>query len=146
MFQQQNIIENSDSIIEILAAQCSDLEQLLAIAREETLAAEAQDFEKIFEIVSERAKIGERLEVFQQKISELRGFLGDNNETKRNQLANRIAEIASMTMEQDEKTRLLLNGLKEQTVDELNNLDAGNRNTNVYLRGQQTGLTYNGSF
>ena len=143
---QQPIVEKSDSIIELLAAQCSDLEKLLSIAREETRAAEAQDFEKILEIVSERSQIGERLEVFQRRILELRGFLGESAETKRQLLANRIVEVASLTLEQDEKTRKLLNGVKEETALELRNLETGNRNANVYLRGRQTGLAYNGSF
>lgn len=145
MYQPQ-IAEKSDSLIELLAAQCRDLEQLLAIAREETRHAEAQDFEKILEIVSERAKIGERLEVFQRRISELRGFLGESAEVKRHQLASRIVEIASLTLEQDQKTRLLLNGVKEETAHELRNLDTGSKNANVYLRGRQTGLAYNANF
>lgn len=143
---QPPIVEKSDSIIELLAAQCSDLEKLLAAAREETRAAEAQDFERILEIVSERARIGERLEVFQRRISELRGFLGDSAEINRHQIANRIIEVASLTIEQDEKTRKLLNGVKEETAQELRALDTGNRNANVYLRGRQTGLAYNGNF
>jgi hypothetical protein len=143
---QQPIVEKSDTIIELLAAQCSDLEKLLSIAREETRAAEAQDFERILEIVSERSQIGERLEVFQRRISELRGFLGDSAEINRHQIASRIIEVASLTLEQDEKTRKLLNGVKEETALELRNLETGNRNANVYLRGRQTGLAYNGSF
>lgn len=143
---QPPIVEKSDSIIELLAAQCSDLEKLLAAAREETRAAEAQDFERILEIVSERAQIGERLEVFQRRISELRGFLGDSAEINRHKIASRIVEVASLTLEQDEKTRKLLTGVKEETALELRNLETGNRNANVYLRGRQTGLAYNGNF
>lgn len=143
---QPPIVEKSDSIIELLAAQCSDLEKLLAAAREETRAAEAQDFERILEIVSERAQIGERLEVFQRRISELRGFLGDGAEINRHKIASRIVEVASLTLEQDEKTRKLLTGVKEETALELRNLETGNRNANVYLRGRQTGLAYNGNF
>lgn len=143
---QQQIAEKSDTIIELLAAQCSDLEKLLAIAREETRAAEAQDFERILEIVSERSQIGERLEVFQRRISDLRGFLGDSAEINRHQIANRIIEVASLTLEQDEKTRKLLTGVKEDTALELRNLETGNRNANVYLRGRQTGLAYTRNF
>lgn len=140
------IIANSDSIIEILAAQCADLEKLLAIAREQTHAAEAEDFDKMLEIVSERTKIGERLEVFQQKISELRMFLGENADDKRTRLTNRITEIANLTVVQDRKTKLLLEGVKEKTARELNALENNNKNANIYLRGQQTGLAYNGNF
>lgn len=146
MYQQPKIVENSDSIIELLAAQCGDLEKLLAIAREETCAAETEDFERILEIVSERAKIGERLEIFQRQISELRGFLGENAQIKRAQLVNRITEIASLTIEQDEKTRRLLKGVKEKTAEELKTLETGSKNANVYLRGRQTGLAYNQIF
>lgn len=143
---QPKIIEKSDSIIELLAAQCSDLEKLLAIAREETRAAETEDFERILEIVSERVKIGERLEIFQQRISEFRGFLGENTGAQRTRLANRITEIAALTIAQDEKTKFLLTGMKEKTAEQLKSLETGNRNSNIYLRGQQTGLAFNGKF
>lgn len=146
MNQAPKIIAKSDSIIEILAAQCADLEKLLAIAREETRAAEAEDFDRILEIVSERAKIGERLEVFQQKISELRMFLGENADESRARLSNRITEIANLTIVQDRKTKLLLEDVKKESARELNALENNNKNANIYLRGKQTGLAYEGSF
>ena len=35
----ENLVKNSDSLIDLLAAQCSDLERLLALAKDEMQAA-----------------------------------------------------------------------------------------------------------
>ena len=56
------IAENSDSLIELLSAQCGDLEMLLALSREETNAIERGNFESVLDIVSKRAELGNRLE------------------------------------------------------------------------------------
>lgn len=146
MNQTSRILENSDAVIDLLAAQCADLEKLLAIAREQTYAAETEDFDKIMEIVSERARIGERLEIFQQRISELRIFLGKSADEKHLKLTERMTEIANLTLVQDRQTKLLLEGTKEKTAQELKSLDTNNKNANLYLRGQRTGLAYNGDF
>ncbi len=67
--------ENSDSLIGLLAGQCADLEVLFDLAQRETAAAGQKDFETVFSIVTERARIGEKLETYQRQIAELRSFL-----------------------------------------------------------------------
>lgn len=141
------VVENSDSLIEILAAQCADLEKLLSLAREETLAAEQGNFLSILDIVSEREKIGRQLETFQQRTSELRRALGTAEKSaSRSEIASRIVETARLTIEQDQKTRLLLNGAREEAAEELKNLEKSHRGTNVYLRAETKGLAYNRKF
>jgi hypothetical protein len=147
MNQTQAISGQSDSLIGLLTDQCADLERLLALAREETTAAESGSFGTLLNISSERAEIGKRLETFQRQIAELRGFLGKNEDNpQQHEITKRTVELAGLTLEQDQKTMLLLSAVREKTGDDLNKLETGNRNTNVYLREQQKGLALNGKF
>lgn len=147
MQSSEKIVEKSDSLIELLTAQCGDLENLLALARRETKAAEQNDFEAIFEIVSERSKVSCRLETFQQQINELRGFLSANeSNSKQNEIAARITEIGNLTLAQDGKTRTLLIAARDSAALELQNIEKANRGTNAYLRDTRKGLAYNRSF
>lgn len=148
MQNPSNITQESDSIINLLAAQCVDLERLLLLAREETIAAELGNFGTILNITSERAAIGKRLETFHQQIAELRGFLGKSAETyhKYNETSSRVAELANQTLAQDQQTKLFLTAICENTTQELKKLETGNRGTNIYLREQKKGLAYNGNF
>jgi flagellar biosynthesis/type III secretory pathway chaperone len=143
----QAINTQSDSLITLLTDQCADLERLLTLARQETVAAELGNFGTLLNISSERAEIGKRLETFQRQIAELRGFLGKNEDNpQQREVTERAVELASLTLEQDQKTLLLLNGIREQTGDDLRKLETGNRNTGIYLREQQKGLALNGNF
>lgn len=149
MINQEKIVKNSDSLIELLAAQCVDLEKLLMLAREEHCAAERGNFEDILQIVSKRAELGNRLEVFQQQIAELRRNLNANDSAvtaERGGIENRIIEIANLTIAQDQETRLLLTGERTRAADELANLEKSQRGTNAYLREETRGLSYNGNF
>lgn len=147
MFHSEQIINNSDSIIELLTAQCADLEKLLNLAREETLAAEQGNFLGILDIVSDRERIGKRLETFHKQIAELRTGLGENEETfRRNEIAKRVVEIANLTITQDKQTRLLLNTSREKSANELNNLEKSYRGNNAYLREHKKGLAYDRKF
>ena len=147
MNQTQAISEQSDSLIGLLTDQCADLERLLALAREETTAAELGNFGTLLNISSERAEIGKRLETFQRQIAELRGFLGKNEDNPQHEeVTKRAVELAGLTLEQDQKTLLLLSTMREKTGEDLKKLDSGNRNTNIYLREQQKGLALNGNF
>lgn len=147
MHNSEKIVDKSDSLIGLLAAQCTDLEYLLALARQETVAAEKGDFEAIFRIVSERAEIGRRLETFQQQIGELRGFLGAHDASrKQDEIAGRIVEIANLTLVQDGKTRQLLTVARENAALELQKTERTSRGTSAYLRDTQKGLAYNQNF
>lgn len=147
MTQNQAIPEQSDSLIGLLTDQCADLERLLSLAREETVAAELGNFGTLLNISNERAEIGKRLETFQRQIAELRGFLGKSEENPQQQeITKRTVELASLTLEQDQKTLVLLTATREEASEGLKKLDSGNRNTNIYLREQQKGLAINGSY
>lgn len=147
MTQNKAVSEQSDSLIGLLIDQCADLERLLSLAREETVAAELGNFGTLLNISNERAEIGKRLETFQRQIAELRGFLGKSEENPQQQeITKRAVELASLTLEQDQKTLLLLTAAREEASEGLKKLESGNRNTNFYLREQQKGLALNGKF
>lgn len=143
----EKINNHSDSLIGLLTGQCADLENLLALAREETAAAERGDFEEIFRIVTDRERISRRLETFQQQIGELRGFLGASEASRRqNEIAERIIEIANLTLAQDGKTRLLLTAARDEAALELQKTEKSFRGTSAYLRDTRKGLAYNENF
>ena len=73
----KTIDPNVDSVMDILVAQCSDLEALLLLARQETSAIEQQDFDNLISVVSERSVIGKRLESYHRQLAELRSYFGD---------------------------------------------------------------------
>lgn len=146
MGASENLVKNSDSLVELLAAQCSDLERLLSLAKEETAAARDGKFTRIWDIVSERSSIGKRLETFHQQIAELRNSLEEQGENiGKYDITNRVVELANLTLMQDQQTRLLLAEAKERTVEELRNLDKGHAGTNAYLRQPTKGLSYDRS-
>lgn len=147
MSGSEKIINQSDSLIELLTAQCADLENLLALARCETVAAEQKDFEEILRIVTERGAIGQRLETFQQQIIELRGFLGAQTDNfQQNEIAKRVVEVANLTLIQDRKTKLLLTGVCESVALEMQNTEKSFRGTSAYLSEARKGLACDQSF
>lgn len=144
MNNSAKIADASDSLIDLLTAQCSDLEKLFSLAREENKAAELGLFGLVLNITSERSEISKRLETFHQQIAELRGFLGKSNEKtqKYNNVSDRVVELANMTLVKDQETRLLLTTSRDKSNEELRKIEFGNRGTNVYLREQKKGLAY----
>ena len=147
MATSKNLVENSDSLVELLAAQCVDLEQLLALAKEETAAAQEGKFLKIWDIVSERRSIGNRLETFHQQIAELRSHLESKGENlAQYDITNRVIELANLTLIQDQKTRLLLTETREKASNGLKNLERSHKGTNAYLYENTKGLAYNHNF
>lgn len=147
MATTEKVKENSDSLIELLGAQCSDLEQLLVLAREETAAAQEGKFLKIWDIVSERAAIGKRLEIYHRQISELRGNLeaaGEN--VSQFDITNRVVELANSTLVQDQKTRTLLAASRDQAAEGLRSIGKGQVGSNAYLKENTKGLSYSRNF
>lgn len=143
----ETIKNHSDSLIGLLTDQCADLENLLALAREETAAAERGDFEEIFRIVTERERVSRRMETFQRQIGELRSFLGAGEASrKQNEIAARIIETANLTLAQDGKTRLLLTAARENASLELQKTEKSFRGASAYLPDARKGLAYNESF
>ena len=143
----ENLVKNSDSLIELLAAQCSDLERLLALAKDETEAAREGKFTRIWDIVTERSVIGKRLETFHQQIAELRNSLEARGENvHRYNITGRVIELANLTLLQDQETHLLLADTRETTLEDLRELEKGQLGTNAYLRQPTRGLSYDQSF
>lgn len=143
MASSKEIIKKSDSLIDLLTAQCGDLEKLLTLAREETLAVQNGNFDDVLNIVSERAAISHRLETFQQQLSELRDHLGAASAAT---LTARIVEVANLTLIQDRQTKILLTTAREKFTGEITNLERSQRGTNAYLREETRGLAYDQSF
>lgn len=146
MTAENKIYEKSDSLIEILTEQCSDLEKLLFLSREEANVAQQNDFERLLEIVTERSEIGKRLEVFQQRIAELRSFLGTNVAEKEKETMKRIEEISSLIIIQDRQTKQLIASEKEKTSLKLRSLNQALKGTNSYLSSGEKGLRYSKKF
>lgn len=147
MAASERVKRNSDSLIELLGAQCSDLEQLLALAREETLAAQQGKFLKIWDIVSERATIGKRLETYHRQISELRGHLESEGENiSQYDITNRVIELANSTLVQDQITRSLLTKSRDEATTGLQTLARSQSGNNAYLRENTRGLAYSRNF
>lgn len=78
---KESVEPHIDSLMEILFAQCSDLEALLALARKETEAAESEDFEQVLDLVKQRATLGDRLEVYHRQLAEFRASMGESADT-----------------------------------------------------------------
>ena len=143
MNSRDHITHSSDSLIALLTAQCSDLEQLLRLARAEASAVEQQNFETVLEIVSQRAELGARLETFQHRIMELRGFLGRQAEPiLASAVGRHVAELAALTLDQDRRTNALLVAARDETAAELNRLDSSQTKLNHYYAEPNKGLAY----
>lgn len=147
MSAPDTLIESSDTLVELLTAQCSDLEKLLSLAKEETVAAEKGKFTRIWDIVSERNILGKRLETYHQQIAELRTAIESQGEKVGNyDVTDRVVELANLTLIQDQQTRKLLTESRELTSTEMINLEKSNTGTKVYLRQPTRGLSYDRTF
>lgn len=148
MASPDKIKKQSDSLIELLTAQCADLEKLLSLAREETVAAEGRDFDGVLRVVSERAVMSEKLETFQRQIAELRERIGGDAQEAvwQGGLTAKMSEVIREIITHDTQTHLLLTGLRQNSVNELNNVEYTYRSSNAYLREMKKGLAYDQSF
>lgn len=147
MSAPDHLLETSDTLVELLTAQCSDLEKLLSLAKEETVAAEKGKFTRIWDIVSERNILGKRLETYHQQIAELRTALESRGEKFGNyDVTDRVVELANLTLIQDQQTSKLLTESRELTSTEMINLEKSNTGTKVYLRQPTRGLSYDRTF
>lgn len=132
---RRDITSQSDSLIEILIAQCADLETLLTLARCETEATERKDFAEVVRVVSERAAIGERLESYHRQIAEMRQCLGESaQEAIQSGMAQTAVKLILDIQQQDEQTRPLLLRSRNETVAESFQLEQARRSTRAYLR------------
>lgn len=132
------------SVLDLLIAQCADLEALLALARQEEHAASTLNFEEVLRVVNERATLGERLEVYHRQIAELRDKLGlteglpatastQAGLTQATLLGQTIA-LVSAIRDTDARTQPLLLAARNELSEEQRRLDKTQRGVNAYLR------------
>jgi hypothetical protein len=135
MARASSIEPQAESVLEILAAQCADLEDLLDLARRETTAAEQGNFEELMRITSVRATLGERLEVYHRQIAEMRARMGEAGEPAfRSAMAERAVALAVDIQTQDARTRPLLAAHRDEAAAALAHLSQTRRHVSAYLR------------
>lgn len=128
------ITAEADSLLDLLIAQCKDLEALLALSRGETAAAAARDFEEIIRITVERATLGERLEVYHRQIADLRQRLGTTAESAlQSPTATRIAELVNSVQAQDQRAHSLLLEVRGEIDSEWKQMNQAQRGLTAYL-------------
>jgi len=121
-----------ESLMDLLIAQCSDLEGLLALARRETVAANSNDFDELFTVFGERAKLGDRLESYHRQVAELRDRLGPYVDPA---LSSKSAKLAVEIQTQDTQTTSLLLAAQFSASKEIARLDHSQRKSLAYLHG-----------
>ncbi len=132
------------SVLDLLIAQCTDLEALLALARQEEQAANTRNFDEVLRVVNERAALGERLEVYHRQIADLRDRLGSaatgparaatQVEPSPAILFRQTAALVSAIHAADARTRPLLLAARNELSEEQRRLDKTQRGVNAYLR------------
>ncbi len=128
------ITTEADSLLNLLIAQCEDLEALLALSRGETAAAAAHDFDEIIRITAERATLGERLEVYHRQIADVRQRLGAAAESAfQSPTATRIAELVNSVQAQDHQAHSLLLEVRGEIDSESKQLNQVQRGLTAYL-------------
>jgi hypothetical protein len=129
-------------LLDLLIAQCADLETLLSLARRSLAAAEASDFAEVLRVVEERATLGERLETYHRQIAEMRLRLGDAAEPAiQGAVARRAAMLASEVLTTDARSRPLLVAARGRLAGECLRVDRTKRGLSAYLRdGRKSAL------
>ena len=125
----------ADSVLDLLIAQCADLEALLVLARREAQAAENRNFDEVLRVAEERATLGERLEVYHRQIAEMRQRLGELAEPAlRTDTAKRTTALATQILAEDARTYPLLLAARSELLHEQQQLDRSQRAVNAYLQ------------
>jgi hypothetical protein len=135
MFHKATVEAQADSILDLLIAQCADLESLLALARRETAAAREGDFAELMRVITARAELGERLEIHQRQIAAMREQLNSTAEAAwPNATTARAEALVNGILLQDETTRPLLVAARERIAAEARELEQKRRGLSAYLR------------
>lgn len=128
--------EETDSLMDLLIAQCSDLEGLLVLARRENVAAHSQDFGELFAVFDERATLGDRLETYHRQVAELRGRLGPGAGSNIDPvLSTKTVQLVVEIQSQDRETTALLISNQAMTSRELASLGYRQRSSLAYMQG-----------
>lgn len=129
-----HLTTEADSLLNLLIAQCLDLEALLKLSRGEATAVEARDFDAVIRLTAERATLGERLEIYHRQVAELRERLGAAAETvMQSPTATRIMELVNGIVAQDNYTRPLLLEVRQEIDQERQRLNQAQRGLTAYL-------------
>lgn len=136
MWNPTAIDRQADTLLDILIAQCEDLEQLLVLARQERLAVEREDFEELIRVVQSRGALEGQLQIHQRQIADLRQQLGEASMQglMKTPAAARAAELVNGILLQDEQTRPLLLAVRGGIAEEIRQLDLKRRRMKAYLR------------
>ena len=141
MLTSEPIHHQADSVLDLLIAQCADLEALLGLARREEEAAAAQNFDEILRVVAERATLGERLEVYHRQIAELRQQLGAAAEVVlQSEITRQTVALVAEIQTTDARTRPLLLAARGALVSEQQRLTQAQRGVTAYLRDGHTAV------
>ena len=129
----ENLNADADTLIDLLTAQCADLETLLTLAKRETAATEGGDFGEVLSVVDERARLGERLEVYHLQVAEMRARLGaDADAILSCETAHRTTRLVAEIQAQDRRTLPLLTARREEVNAALARLRQTERHARAY--------------
>lgn len=130
----KTIDPNVDSVMDILVAQCRDLEVLLNLARQETNAIEKQDFDNLINVVSERSIIGKRLESYHRQLAELRSQFGDLAMAKifNDAATTRCVTLISQIQTQDNHNQNMLVASRASLVQEAKQVTQAQQHLKAY--------------
>lgn len=134
---QTKIVEQAESIIELLLSQCADLELLLVLAKRETVAAEKGDFEELLGIVVERVAVEQKLDSFQRQVETLRDNLGYKFDVVlKHSIVERAALLIGQIRAQDEVTRPLLVSSRNEALEKLQQTNRSQKSISAYANEQ----------
>lgn len=132
---KSRVKKEADTLLDLLIGQCEDLETLLALSRREHDATSRLEFDEVFRVTSERATIGERLEVCHRQISDLREKLGQAaNPIIESETGLKITELVGNILAQDQSTAVLLSHARTEMVNAKDELGKRQRGLNAYLQ------------
>jgi len=140
----QVITQESNTLIDLLVAQCSDLQKLLSLARRETVAVQENDFDELLSITSERTRLGNRLESYHRQIAELRDAMGETGERLiESNVAREAVKLITDIQTSDSASQTALTQARTETNDALSRLERGQRSSVAYLQdGKRNSLNY----
>lgn len=134
MSQRINIEAQADSVMDFLIAQCADLENLLRVARGETLAAQENDFPGLLAFVEERAMLGAKLEVYQRQAEEMRRNWNGPEAGRQQALTARAATLIVEIHAQDALTRPHLLAVRQDAANRLRTIKQTKKSLQAYLQ------------
>lgn len=136
MISRELINANAESLIDLLVAQCTDLDALLKLARQESIAVSENNFEKVLEVTTERDVLGKKLESYHRQISDLRAVMGDSAaQVIQTTLVKESIRLALEIQTSDNATKTALTNLRSNTNVQITKL----KNSTAYLTETRSG-------